>query len=144
MNGSDGLPQGGITQTLLGKQAAWVDGNLIKLRLSGPFDEEDARAFYDLAAALRAKYGKVFCIADMKNSGPPTDVARRHIVERFRNGAHVDAFVYVGANLMIRAMIRLLTNAVRLVTGSFTTDLGFVDSEHEARDWLRQRQHLSS
>ncbi|MBL9006383.1 MAG: hypothetical protein JNJ46_19160 [Myxococcales bacterium] len=90
-------------------------------------------------AQLRAQYGSVYCIADMSQSGVPTPEARRHILERFRAGSHIDAFLYARANLMVRSMITLLTNAVRLVRGSFDTPIVFVASDAEAMAWLRER-----
>ncbi len=120
----------------IGKHRASSQANLLRVWVNGIFEEGDAREFYDRLAQLRTQYGSVYCIIDMSESGTPTPEARRHILERFRAGAQIDAFVYVRANLMIRTMITLITNAVRLVRGSFDVPMNFVSSDAEAYDWL--------
>jgi hypothetical protein len=122
----------------VGKQRASADAHVLRVWMRGTFDEQDAREFYDRLAQLRAEHGVVHCVADMSESGIPTPEARRHILERFRAGAQVDGFVFVQANLAVRTMIVLITNAVRLTRGSFESPMVFVSSQAEAEDWLRR------
>ena len=85
-----------------------VDGNLLRIQLHGLFDEQHAREFYALMARVRSQRGSVYCVADMHQAGPPSQGARRHIVGCFRAGQRIDAFDYIGANIMVRSMIMLL------------------------------------
>lgn len=123
-----------------GKHRVEVDGNLVRIQLHGLFDEGHARAFYALMAQVRSQCGSVYCLADMREAGPPTQGARRHIVACFRAGQRVDAFVYIGANLMVRSMITLLFNAVRLWRGSMDIPIRFAHSDAEGLSWLSTLQ----
>jgi len=113
-----------------------VDGNLLRIQLHGLFDEQHAREFYALMARVRSQRGSVYCVADMHQAGPPSQGARRHIVGCFRAGQRIDAFVYIGANIMVRSMITLLFNAARLWMGSMDVPIRFVHSDAEALSWL--------
>lgn len=124
----------------IGTHRASSRANIFYVWMVGPFEESDARIFYDRLDQIRAQHGSVYCVADMSQAGPPTPEARRHILDRFRAGTQVDAFIYVRANLMVRAMVTLLVNAVRLTKGSIATAVVFVQSHAEAEAWLRSRR----
>lgn len=119
----------------LGPHRVEVDGNLLRVQLHGLFDEQHAREFYSLMARVRSQRASVYCVADMRQAGPPTQGARRHIVGCFRAGQRIDAFVYIGANIMVRSMLTLLFNAARLM-GSMDVPIRFVHSDAEALSWL--------
>lgn len=120
-----------------GAHCVEVEGNLVRIQLHGLFDEQHAREFYALLARVRSQRGSVYCVADMHEAGPPTQGARRHIVACFRGGQRIDAFVYIGANIMVRSMITLLFNAARLWMGSaMDTPIRFLSSDTEALSWL--------
>lgn len=121
----------------LGAHRLEVDGNLLRIQLHGLFDEQHAREFYALMARVRSERGSVYCVADMHQAGPPSQGARRHIVGCLRAGQRIDAFVYIGANIMVRSMLALLFNAARLWLGSMDVPIHFVHSDSEAMSWLR-------
>lgn len=118
----------------IGQQQAFLDGDVLLLRLCGEYTPDEARQVLTLADGLYREHGQVFILIDMTNMhtfGPET----RKVVASWKYlGVYSGAGF--GLSLVLRAAGKLVMAAQRLIgTGPQFAGETFA-TEAEARAWL--------
>ncbi|WP_267688148.1 STAS/SEC14 domain-containing protein [Nannocystis sp. SCPEA4] len=111
------------------------EGDLVHLKLRGPFVLEHARPVHEYLAQLMAETGRCYLLADMSQmDGIPTDT-RRYVGEWHKHHTVSGVAVY-GASFATRAIATLMFQAVRIVGVQRQIEMEFFRDESEARRWI--------
>jgi hypothetical protein len=114
----------------IGAHTVQVQGDLIRIHLSGLLRPEDAVQITELVDRVgRESSGRAFFVADLHDSGPPGPEARR-VFGSWHPPAHFFT-VYYGAVLRQQAFAALIESAMHTLGGK-TSRGRFVETEAEA------------
>lgn len=111
------------------------DADILFLEIHDVFSLEDAEKMYELSDAMQAQYGYVLTVFDASDAKGMSPAARRLVAERARQYGVHGAAAIIGASLVVRTLVQLMRNAVRLFGGS-QAPMQFCSTAEEAVKWL--------
>jgi hypothetical protein len=115
-----------------------VEGDVVIVRLHGPFEFDHAVTFCRMAAEILEEHGRLFTISDFSNGWRFTAEARRYALE-WGQTHKVTATALFGVNKTAHAAISLLIRASALVTRR-KIPMTTVPTEAEARAWVDEQR----
>ena len=121
-----------------GSHHAVVDGLILVVRTDGPFTEVDAKTFMDFVEAQHDRLGNLGLLVFVSGSVSFTPQARQHMGSRTAPDLPGLPMAVLGASLIVRTVLTLVVNAIRL-TSRQGIPLRFFSSEETARGWLTEQ-----
>lgn len=110
-------------------------------RFRGTFSLSHAQALTAHIDSLTAVQGPLYAILDMRLA-PGPEIAAREWLGRWSKTAQLRGSAIFGANAMVRAVLTLLNNAMRLLHRK-VLPVYFCASETEARLWVTTHRQRS-
>lgn len=126
----------------LGRHRYRIEGDLLFSVANGDIGAEEIILLCEQLLLIYNQYGYVYEIVDATNGGAMSAEARRRNADWHRQHAIQGDAVVFGANILLRTVFTLLTNALRLLTHS-NLQIQFVATESDARSLVtahRQRR----
>lgn len=112
----------------IGNHQARVEDDLCFIVARGLITDEDAEAFLSILDAVHVERGRVIVIVDASHGLSVGPTARRRMAAESK----AYGMVVFGAGVLVRSLITLINNALRLITGR-NAPLLFCANEQEAR-----------
>ena len=124
----------------LGSHRYYVVADIIILQTFGELSSEELTMFLAILEQLSQKFRCSLLLADVRRGFTLHPEARRAYADWARTHPfNVGSTAVIGASLTARAVLTLITNAVRLVAHAPIT-IEFFRSKTEAMDWLDQER----
>lgn len=118
-----------------------IDGNLVVIHPIGVPDLESVRFVYESIEREIPAHADLYLLVNMTRvTGAPPVESRRYIAEWTARHA-VRAIAYVNPNILNRAVLILMENAMRLLGRSYNFSAVFA-GELEALQWLEAKRSI--
>lgn len=117
-----------------GPNDVYVEGDLIFTVVHGVASLEASQSYLAVAAEVLVKHGQVVMLTDVTEGFGLSPETRRYTTEWSKKHAIVASAIF-GASAPTRAMLLLVTRAMNLI-GGYQSNVRFMATEAEARDWL--------
>jgi hypothetical protein len=129
-----------IIRRKIGLHEVEIEGDIMHVRLGGPYLPEEARQFMTLSDQIFREHGSIYSLADLASAQPPGPETRRVLATWPYLGEYVS--VMYGANLVQRAILQLLSSAKRLLSSTPTPLVQLCATESEARQFIADHRRL--
>lgn len=129
-----------------GAHAYRSQGDVLHFRASGPMELADITRLFEQRQAIQRQHGQVFTLIEAQHIGNTPADARRYAAEYRADPPFRGAVILLGAGLLTRTVVSLVSAAARLL-GRSEKDLAFLffaaDLAEAAAIIARQRQALA-
>lgn len=124
----------GMEPLKIGPTHIYIEGDLVYSVANGVTPLEYAKRYLDIAAEVGAKHGHILLLTDVTRGFGLSPEVRQYTAE-WAKSHRIKASALFGANSTTRAMLTLVTRAMKLISRS-EDNTRFFATEAEARAWL--------
>ncbi len=129
-----------MNELTIGPHRVHVDRDAVLTRWIGVPEYEDVRTIHLQFEQVFAKYGRLFVINDMRQSGIPSTQTRKWIADwTLKYQANVTVLNF-GASFAIRALQHMIFRALALIGKNGPVEVIQCTSEAEAIAWIETRR----
>ena len=129
-----------MNELTIGPHQVRVDRDAVLTRWIGTPEYEDVRTIHLQFEQVFAKYGRLFVINDMRQSGIPSTQTRKWIADWMLHYQVNVVVLNFGASFAIRALQSMIFRALALIGKKGPIEVIQCTSEAEAIAWIEARR----
>lgn len=122
----------------VGSHRALFDGTCVRIAVQGVVSEADAIQLMAFILHWDHAVGNIALMVHTPAAFSVTPEARKYFVRSARTGRPPIPMVVIGTSAMVRGILMLLINAIR-ITLQTDVPVRFCESEAESLDWLKEK-----